>query len=215
MSIVRPRSGSQGASENEVHYRVVVLGATGVGKSSIISQFLYDRFNAEYEQTVEELHRGHYNLGEFNLTLDILDTAGHREFPAMRKLAINTSDAFILVFSMTDITSFDEVQELRQDILSIRSEVPIVIVGNKSDADSEMVRLDTKTVESITCMDWESTFVQSSAKDKINIDGIFLEILNLSKLSCKSNPELLRRRMSLPSTLLTNCEFKKQTCTIS
>jgi GTPase SAR1 family protein len=40
MSGIRHRSGSHGGSDKDVHYRVVVLGAPGVGKSSIISQFL-------------------------------------------------------------------------------------------------------------------------------------------------------------------------------
>jgi GTPase SAR1 and related small G proteins len=38
--------------------RVVVMGGARVGKSSIISQFLYDRFISRYKETVEELHRG-------------------------------------------------------------------------------------------------------------------------------------------------------------
>jgi GTPase SAR1 family protein len=53
---------SEGGADKEVHYRIAVLGAVGVGKSSIISQFLYDRFNSEYKETVEELHRGQYNI---------------------------------------------------------------------------------------------------------------------------------------------------------
>jgi small GTP-binding protein len=60
-----------------------------VGKSSIISQFLYDRFSSEYKETVEELHRGQYNLDDgVKLTLDILDTAGHHEFPAIFRVCV-------------------------------------------------------------------------------------------------------------------------------
>lgn len=50
--------------------RVVMMGSARVGKSSIISQFLYDKYLARYRQTVEELHRGEYELPDGNaLTL--------------------------------------------------------------------------------------------------------------------------------------------------
>ena len=217
MSGIRNRSGSHGGSDKDVHYRVVVLGAPGVGKSSIISQFLYDRFNSEYKETVEELHRGQYNIDGVKLTLDILDTAGHHEFPAMRELAITTSDAFVLVYSMTDSSSFDQVKQLREDIISQRKKVPIVIVGNKADISSDIPPRHKETAESIACLDWESGFVEASAKDNTNIVGIFQELLRLSNFSHSLSPALLYRRMSMPasSSTLMKSTNKRQSCAIS
>lgn len=214
----RQRICSEGGADKEVRYRIAVLGAVGVGKSSIISQFLYDRFNSEYKETVEELHRGQYNIDGILLTLDILDTAGHHEFPAMRKLAIGTSDAFILVYSMTDTSSFDEVQSLREEILAQREKVPIVIVGNKSDISSNISSIDKETVASIACVDWESAFVQASAKDNTNIVGIFQELLRLSNFPQPLSPAVRRRRLSMPSTSLSSSSIHKHSrnsCVIS
>jgi small GTP-binding protein len=91
--------------------------AARVGKSSIISQFLYDKFLPRYRETVEELHRGEYELQNgASLTLDILDTSGAYQFPAMRALSISTADAFILVYSIDDADTWEEVRRLRDQV---------------------------------------------------------------------------------------------------
>lgn len=108
-------------------HRVVVMGAAKVGKTCIISQFLYDKFNLRYKQTVEELHRGEYELPDGSaLTLDILDTSGSFEFPAMRTLSITTGAAFILVYAVDDRESWYEVERLR----SLVSKEPFLFFFN-------------------------------------------------------------------------------------
>lgn len=98
-------------------HRVVMMGSARVGKSSIISQFLYDKYLSRYRQTVEELHRGEYELDDGSaLTLDILDTSGAYQFPAMRALSISTGGAFILVFAVDDEDSWKEVEQLRNQV---------------------------------------------------------------------------------------------------
>lgn len=93
------------------------MGAAKVGKSCIISQFLYDKYISRYRQTIEELHRGEYELPDgASLTLDILDTSGSFEFPAMRALSISTAGAFILVFAVDDEDSWNEVSRLRKQV---------------------------------------------------------------------------------------------------
>lgn len=55
------------------------MGAAKVGKSSIITQFLYNKFSPKYKRTVEEMHQGNFSVSGVNLTLDILDTSGAYE----------------------------------------------------------------------------------------------------------------------------------------
>lgn len=98
-------------------HRIVMMGSAKVGKSSIISQFLYDKYLTRYRQTVEELHRGEYELPDgASLTLDILDTSGAFQFPAMRALSISTSGAFILVYAVDDADTWTEVVRLREQV---------------------------------------------------------------------------------------------------
>lgn len=97
--------------------RIVVLGAAKVGKSSIIQQFLYDQFSKRYNRTIEDLYMAEYNLSSgASLTLEILDTTGSYQFPAMRALSISNGNAFLLVYSVDDEDSWKELKELRQQV---------------------------------------------------------------------------------------------------
>ena len=130
---------SPAGSGGQVRQKIVVMGAAKVGKSSLISQFLYGTFSPKYKRTVEEMHHGDFSVAGLSLTLDILDTSGAYEFPAMRALSISSSDAFILVYDENNASTFEEVRSLRDQIHESKggTEVPIVIVGNKVDLADE------------------------------------------------------------------------------
>ena len=121
-------------TDSEQRYRLVVLGSGRVGKSSIIRRLLKDEFVEAYKATVEDLHCREYEIDGSTIKVDILDTAGHLEFPAMRRLSISTAHAFLLVYSIDDRASFDEVQRLWDQIKEERtgySQLPCVVAGNK------------------------------------------------------------------------------------
>ncbi|XP_060071396.1 ras-related protein Rap-1-like [Ylistrum balloti] len=181
--------GKKSEDVEERHFRLSVMGASCVGKSAIISQFLYDTFSSDYHETVEDLHRKVVDLNGRKVILDILDTAGTHEFPAMRKLAIATSDAFVLVYSVDNDASFDEVKLLREQIIEERNDVPIVIVGNKADVCEQTRIMEHETAETIACVEWGCGYVEASAKQNLNIPQIFAEMLRLSDVPCLTLPE--------------------------
>ncbi|XP_071536287.1 ras-related protein Rap-1b-like isoform X2 [Panulirus ornatus] len=192
-------SDKSGDSQKKRRYRVVVMGAAKVGKTAIINQFLYDSFTPKYTRTVEEMHHGEYEVSGMSLTLDILDTSGSYEFPAMRELSVNTADAFILVYSVTDADSFEEVRSLRELILHTKNQlVPIVVVGNKNDLEDERA-VPLETAETIVLVNWENGFLEASAKDNLNVLNIFKELLNQAKIRYALSPAVKRRRQSMPN----------------
>ncbi|CAB3363875.1 Hypothetical predicted protein [Cloeon dipterum] len=158
-------------------HKIVVMGPTKSGKTSLISQFLYGSFPDRYKRTVEEMHHGEFDVAGVRLTLDILDTSGAQEFPAMRALSISSADAFILVYALDESEeSFEEVRQLRDLILSTKgvSAVPIVVIGNKLDlVEDKESQVERETVESIVTLDWEHGYVQASAKDNKNVAKCF------------------------------------------
>ncbi|XP_046363407.1 ras-related protein Rap-1b-like [Haliotis cracherodii] len=214
-----PRGGHR-LPKSRAHYRIVVMGAAAVGKSAIISQFLYDRFVKEYKATVEDLHRGEYDVNGMHLILDILDTSGTHSFPAMRKLAIATGDAFVLVYSVDDDSSFSAVKQLRDEIIEEKNseDVPIVIAANKTDVTEERRVIGRETAETLVCIEWGNGYIEASAKDNINIVGIFKEILRQSNIQYALSPAVRRRRRSMPAVLVQRRQLdppKRHSCSLN
>lgn len=127
-------------TDHEHRIRLVLLGGAGVGKSSIINRFLFSKYTDKYKSTVEDLYNRDYEIGRITLKVDILDTAGDFQFPAMRRLSIANAHAFLIVYCIDQTHSFDTVRQVIGEIKEQRTdfeEIPIVIAGNKMDLEIE------------------------------------------------------------------------------
>ncbi|KAJ8036968.1 GTP-binding protein Rhes [Holothuria leucospilota] len=185
---------------DDERYRLVVFGAGKVGKSSIISQFLSNRFEEKYKPTVEDLHCREYHINGHSINVDILDTAGTMQFPAMRRLSISTAHAFVLTYSIDDNSSFEVVKQIYEQIREQRSnwrELPIVVAGNKLDLETQRQVHSDDVTEVIATNEWQCGFLEVSAKENFLILDIFQKILELAKLPvARELSPILKRRMS-------------------
>ena len=78
----------------------------------------------------------------------VLDTAGQEEFSAMREQYMRSGEGFLLVYSVADRSSFDELPRLHRQILRVkdRDEFPMLMVANKADLQHQrMVTTTTNT----------------------------------------------------------------------
>lgn len=116
-------------------YHITLLGEPQVGKTCILNQLVRKIFVPKYKPTLEtDMEYIHEYNGRTYVCL-IVDTAGHREFPAMRRLSITRSNGFLVVFDMTSIESFEKAMQTCQEITShkVREFINIILVGNKRD----------------------------------------------------------------------------------
>ncbi|KAF7312210.1 hypothetical protein MIND_00233900 [Mycena indigotica] len=160
-------------------FNVVVLGAGGVGKSALTVRFVRDVFVENYDPTIEEqYHRPLTVDGELS-SLEVLDTAGAEQFTSLNELstALQSGRGFVLVFSLTQEASLKEVESLRKQIFRIKGSenVPIVVVGTKSDLVSER-EVPATTIESLASR-WNLPFYETSAKRNWHINEVFEDLL--------------------------------------
>ena len=130
-------AGSAGAANAE--YRVVVFGAAGVGKTSLVLRFVRGTFRETYVPTIEDTYRQVISCNKQVCTLQITDTTGTQQFPAMQRLSMSKGHAFLLVYAISNRQSLEELRPIVTELLSVRggaaalAEVPLMLVGNKCD----------------------------------------------------------------------------------
>lgn len=197
--MLRQRAMSLAVKEKS-QVRLVFLGAAGVGKTSLIRRFLQDTFEPKHRRTVEELHTKEYEVGGITIKVEILDTSGSYSFPAMRKLSIQNSDAFALVYAVDDAESFEIIKTLHDEILELKEDKfpPIVVVGNKAEVGGLRQVLPEDAL-SLVELDWNSRFLEASAKENENVVEVFKELLQQVNLPSRLSPALRRRRETFPN----------------
>lgn len=159
-------------------YKLVVLGAGGVGKSCLTVQFVQGVYLDSYDPTIEDSYRKTMEIDNKVFDLEILDTAGVAQFTAMRELYIKSGMGFLLVYSVTDRQSLNELLELRDQVLRIKDSdrVPMVLVGNKADLKAERVISVEEGIE-VSSKWGKVPFYEASALLKSNVDEVFVDLV--------------------------------------
>eukprot|EP01123_Difflugia_compressa_P014777 TRINITY_DN79_c0_g1_i1.p1 TRINITY_DN79_c0_g1~~TRINITY_DN79_c0_g1_i1.p1 ORF type:complete len:197 (-),score=54.78 TRINITY_DN79_c0_g1_i1:186-776(-) len=159
--------------------KIVVLGSGGVGKSAITVQFVQGIFVEKYDPTIEDSYRKMVEVDGTQFMLEILDTAGTQQFTAMRDLYMKNGQGFVLAYSIIAQSTFNDIPELRDQIVRVKDteNIPTVLVGNKCDLADQRV-ITTEAGEALAAK-FNCKFIEASAKTKINVEEIFQTLVRL------------------------------------
>ena len=200
-------------SENkDQSYKVILLGSSGVGKTCIISQYIWDTFDENSAST----NGSSYSSKEVKLDdnkkilLDIWDTAGQEKYKSLTRYFYKDSKVALLIYDITNKESFKELKEFWvNEIKNFSSENVILgLVGNKYDLflDADVTEDEGKELAG----NIGAFFKLVSAKTNMGIDDLFLEIAQ----KCDKNSHKFKRRKTIllnenKDVLSTKSEKKK------
>ncbi|XP_071439829.1 ras-related and estrogen-regulated growth inhibitor [Hetaerina americana] len=153
--------------------RVAVVGGPSVGKSALTVRFLTKRYIGEYDHQSENRYKHEVLVDGEPVLFEILDTCPKPEdTDSAEASAASWADGVLLVYSITDRSSFDFARKTRQKVcekcLALsepRPLPPIILVGNKSD----MIHLRQVSTEEgeILAKDWDCWFREVAAAEQV------------------------------------------------
>jgi Ras-related protein Rab-6A len=154
-------------------YKLVFLGEQAVGKTSIITRFMYDTFDTNYQATIgiDFLSKTMY-LDDRTVRLQLWDTAGQERFRSLIPSYIRDSSVAVVVYDITNKTSFGNCDKWIEDVRAERGgEVVIMLVGNKTDlSDKRQVTIEEGETKAKKL---NVLFIETSAKSNHNIKQMF------------------------------------------
>eukprot|EP01089_Gocevia_fonbrunei_P023367 TRINITY_DN9826_c0_g1_i2.p1 TRINITY_DN9826_c0_g1~~TRINITY_DN9826_c0_g1_i2.p1 ORF type:complete len:186 (+),score=12.73 TRINITY_DN9826_c0_g1_i2:88-645(+) len=181
-------------------FRLAILGVGGVGKSAITIQFIQHQFVTNYDPTI--------TVEGTTCVLELMDTAGQEEYSVMRDSYMRTGQGFMLVYSIANRRSFEEIENFRTQTLRAKDvkNIPFVLVGNKCDLAKER-KVTTEEGEALA-KKWSASashvpFLEASAKTRFHIDESFTELVRL-----------VINHLSEEGNARTNSTTKKRKCAL-
>jgi small GTP-binding protein len=151
--------------------KIVFVGATHVGKTSIINQYMNGCFGRHSPTTQSACHRKIQPYCGEDIALEIWDTAGQEQYHALGPIYYRDAQVGIVVFDITDRGTFRQCQQWVSELRQARSGIPILVAANKC---------DLATQRSVGNADYEefadsvrAQAFETSAKTGANIDVLF------------------------------------------
>ncbi|XP_014803809.1 PREDICTED: ras-related protein Rab-6A [Calidris pugnax] len=178
-------------------FKLVFLGEQSVGKTSLITRFMYDSFDNTYQATIgiDFLSKTMY-LEDRTIRLQLWDTAGQERFRSLIPSYIRDSAAAVVVYDITNVNSFQQTTKWIDDVRTERgSDVIIMLVGNKTDlADKRQVSIEEgeRKAKELNVM-----FIETSAKAGYNVKQVS-EVLAASSLESPSVIRALLWKLDFP-----------------
>uniref|UniRef100_A0A4X1TPZ6 Ras-related protein Rab-6B n=1 Tax=Sus scrofa TaxID=9823 RepID=A0A4X1TPZ6_PIG len=157
-------------------FKLVFLGEQSVGKTSLITRFMYDSFDNTYQATIgiDFLSKTMY-LEDRTVRLQLWDTAGQERFRSLIPSYIRDSTVAVVVYDITNLNSFQQTSKWIDDVRTERgSDVIIMLVGNKTDlADKRQITIEEgeQRAKELSVM-----FIETSAKTGYNVKQLFRRV---------------------------------------
>ena len=187
--------------------KIIVIGASNTGKTSLLSKFSDDVFIDYYEPTIHHIVKHSIVINNSLIEIEFVDIEGLSEFSIISSNAFAFGiSGYLLIYSTTDKKSFRLLKTLNEKIIAItNSDIPRMVVGTKNDLDKEreITSLEAKMfANSIKC-----PFMETSAKNGKNVQ-IAIKLLLCEINRYENNFDISRVKcLALTRYIIRNEQF--------
>lgn len=162
--------------EAEYVFKIVAVGSGGVGKTSLIRRFAYNKFEIDYVMTLGvDFTTRELSVSDKYVKIVCVDTAGQEYYGKIRPSYYSGATAAFIVFDLTNRNSFESLPKWINELRQYLPKIPIDIVGNKLDLtkENESARRITEEEALEFAKQNNMSYFETSAKEGEGVDHIF------------------------------------------
>ena len=197
----------------DIKIKLLIIGDSSVGKTSMLLTYTDNYFPESHLATIGvEYKVKQLTADKYNIALQIWDTAGQERFRSITKSFFRNTHGILFVYDITNRNTFENIKDWIKDSEAHDTGFAKLLVGNKIDLEgNRKVKTDELKDYGIKK---NMNIIETSAKERINIDEAFKQIVDLI-LSNKSEDEILSKfggksnEFNLSKNKIT---LKKQSC---
>ncbi|KAK6095811.1 hypothetical protein BDV3_003713 [Batrachochytrium dendrobatidis] len=166
-------------SRRKVLLKVIILGDSGVGKTSLMNQYVNSKFSTQYKATIgADFLTKEVMVEERSVTMQIWDTAGQERFQSLGVAFYRGADCCALVYDVNNVKSFDNLDSWRDEFLLQANprdpeNFPFVVIGNKVDVEDSKRQVTQKRAMTWCQQKGNIPYFETSAKEGINVEQAF------------------------------------------
>lgn len=158
-----------------ISFKVIVVGSSGIGKTSIIHRLVYDNFNHTQSTIGVEHFKYDTTVDETDITFALWDTAGQEKFYTIVRAYFRNAVAALLIFDITNRETFTNLPNWHRDIMQeCNPKAFVILVGNKADLENER-QVSSEEAEAFA-VQHGLIYIETSAKTGQNIADAFRSI---------------------------------------
>ena len=162
----------------DLKLKLLIIGDSNVGKTSMLLNYTDNYFPESHLATIGvEYKVKEIKTQKYNIALQIWDTAGQERFRSITKSFFRNTNGILFVYDITNRKSFQSVKDWIKDSELHDSGFDKILVGNKIDLE-EKREVNTDELKEYG-MKKKIDVIETSAKQRINIDEAFQKIVNL------------------------------------
>jgi Ras-related protein Rab-7A len=191
--------------------KVIILGDSGVGKTSLMNQYVNKKFSNQYKATIgADFLTKEVQVDDRLVTMQIWDTAGQERFQSLGVAFYRGADCCVLVCDVNVQKTFENLDNWRDEFLiqaspNDQENFPFVVLGNKIDQDEGRSRTVTEKKAKQWCNGKGSIpYFEVSAKEDTNVDAAFQTI---ARNALKNETE---EDMYIPETVDMNTQASQR-----
>ena len=166
---------------NNETYKIITIGDSSVGKSSIIKRLVYNTFTENIASTIGmniAVHKVTLKNGKI-INLRLVDTAGQERYKSLAKNYFTNTDAALFVFDLNNSESFDNISTWIKEFEENKTkdlDIPKYLIGNKNDL---FCNVNEQSIKKFLSKNKDFKYMSTSAKSNNNIKELFQELAEI------------------------------------